>query len=134
MKHFKDPLNNQKLQNPDIEVDDIIPSCGDHIVVQAIVCNQELEKISFWGSGCIISQATASMVSEKIIGKKLKDILSLDKDFIYSILNFELGPNRLKCALFGLESLQKGIKKYQESVACSNVKSSKSSAKIKCNS
>ena len=129
IKHFQNPVNNQKIKEPDIEVQDVIPSCGDHIAVQAKIEQGKITQISFIGSGCMISQAIPSIISESMINKKIEFILELDKEFIFSIININFGPNRLKCALFGLNSLKKGIKEYQSSCLKRNAESSKSCTK-----
>jgi len=63
----------------------------------------------FDGRGCTISQATASMLMEEIIGKPLEALKALDKQYILDLLGIELSPVRLKCALLPLKVLKAGV-------------------------
>jgi nitrogen fixation NifU-like protein len=60
------------------------------------------------GEGCAISQASASMLSEAIVGKTLEELRSFSKDDVLEMLGIELGPVRLKCALLSLKVLKAG--------------------------
>ena len=71
--------------------------------------------VGFDGSGCVISQATTSMLTEFCKGKSIDDVLALTKTDITNLIGVELGPNRLKCALIGLQVLQEALRKFKES-------------------
>ena len=86
------------------------PSCGDSVSVGFNLTNNIITKILFLGSGCVISQATASMLTEACFNKELHFIENLTKDDILKLIGIELGPNRLRCALLSLEALQQAIK------------------------
>ena len=73
----------------------------------------ERKKLVFSGSGCVISQATASMLTEHCIGKNVEEVLALTKDDILKLIGIELGPVRLKCALLALQALQQGIIEFE---------------------
>jgi nitrogen fixation NifU-like protein len=72
----------------------------------------KLSAVSFEGTGCVISQAAASLLTEQVIGKHLHDIMKLDAAFMRNLVGIELGPTRVRCALLALEALQKGIQEY----------------------
>jgi len=61
----------------------------------------------FTGKGCAISKASASLLTDEVIGKTISELRKWDKTSIIKMLGIELGPNRLKCALLPLEALQK---------------------------
>ena len=63
----------------------------------------------FDGHGCAISQASADLLIESIIGKPLDEVKSLNKQSILDMLGIELGPVRLKCALLSLKVLKAGV-------------------------
>ncbi len=86
------------------------PLCGDEVKVYVKFEGEKVSKINFEGKGCVISQASASILTEELKGKKKEEILSLDKNFMLKLLRIPLGPNRLKCALLPLEAIQKAIK------------------------
>ncbi|NRB21805.1 iron-sulfur cluster assembly scaffold protein, partial [Candidatus Dependentiae bacterium] len=102
LDHYYHPRNRGTLPHADFSSGEHNPSCGDSVSMQGIVKNDQLEEIYFQGSGCVISQAAASMVTEKYKNKSLKDILSLDKQNVLDLVGIKLGPTRLKCALLAL--------------------------------
>ena len=110
--HFKNPRNYGKLQNPDFDSEVLNPSCGDQISFQALVDNNVIKEIAFQGNGCVISQATASLLSEFCKGQSLETIKNLSKDDILTLIGIDLGPTRLRCGLLSLEALHRGINFY----------------------
>ena len=63
----------------------------------------------FDGHGCAISQASADLLVESIIGKPLEEVKKLNKEYILDMLGIDLGPVRLKCALLSLKVLKAGV-------------------------
>ena len=61
--------------------------------------------IAWDAEGCAISQASASMLSEEIIGKTLDEIRTISKDDIFELVGIPLTINRVKCALLSLKTL-----------------------------
>lgn len=68
-----------------------------------------MKDIRFNGEGCAISQASASMLTEKVKNLDTKNILSLTLEDIIALLGTTLTPSRIKCAMLPLEVLQKAI-------------------------
>jgi nitrogen fixation protein NifU and related proteins len=114
MEHFKHPLNKGRLKDPDMTSGEYNPSCGDKVCVDCKMKDGVITEIGFVGSGCVISQASASMITDFCRGKSVDDILAITKDDILSLLGIELGPNRLRCALLTLQALQSGLQKKKE--------------------
>jgi nitrogen fixation protein NifU and related proteins len=112
LDHYQHPRNKKQINNPDFSGGQHTPSCGDRIVIEGKIDNGRMVDLGFGGSGCVISQATASMLTEYCMGKTLEEILTLTKDDVLKIIGIELGPTRLKCAVLCLEVLQDGIKEY----------------------
>lgn len=65
-----------------------------------------LQKLMFQGSGCIISQAAASLLTEKVIGMPVATIMALSNAEIVALLGMELGPTRQLCVLLSLDALR----------------------------
>ncbi len=123
LEHFKNPRNKKSIKNPDFSSDESNPSCGDNIRIMGLIepdssisnssiSNSVVKEIYFEGSGCVISQATASILTQECAGKTIGEILDLDKDYVLKLIGLKLGPNRLRCALISLEALHSGIKKF----------------------
>jgi len=110
--HYKHPRNYGQLENPTITTVEHNPSCGDSVQFFIMVNDHHINAIKFMGKGCVISLATASIVTEYSIGKTLQEILLLQQDDILRLIGIHLGPTRLKCALLPLMALQKGVKEF----------------------
>lgn len=106
LDHYKYPRNFGTLENAST-ISLYNPLCGDQIRLDVLIKDNKIEDVRFSGKGCAISQASASMLTEKIKGKTKKELINLDKDFIIRMLGVELSPNRIKCALLSLEALKK---------------------------
>ncbi|MCP8308812.1 MAG: SUF system NifU family Fe-S cluster assembly protein [archaeon] len=109
---YRHPMNYGKLENPDIKAKDSNPICGDVIEIQIKLNKGKVKEVKFNGKGCAISQASASLLTEMIKGKKIDELKELDKKDILDALGIEIGPVRLKCALLPLKVLKMGIYSY----------------------
>jgi len=110
IEHYKNPTYRGKLDPHDISFADSNPLCGDHIQIDLRVGKDDIvTDARFDGHGCAISQASADLLIESIIGKPLEEVKKLNKDHILELLGIELGPVRLKCALLSLKVLKAGV-------------------------
>ncbi len=113
LEHYKYPYNKCKLTEPaSFATEQYNPSCGDSISMEGIVVDGILTKLYFQGKGCVISQATASMLVEQSEKKTIEELLALTSEDIFKLVKIELGPVRMKCALLPLQALQDGLKKF----------------------
>jgi nitrogen fixation NifU-like protein len=107
---YKNPHYRGSLEPHDISFEDDNPLCGDHIRIDLRVDgNDRISEVAFDGHGCAISQATADLLAESIIGKSLDEVKQIGKQDILDMLGIELGPVRLKCALLSLKVLKAGV-------------------------
>lgn len=110
IEHYKHPSYRGKLDPHDISFADNNPLCGDHIQIDLRVdANGLVTDARFDGHGCAISQASADLLMETIIGKPLEEVKKLNKDSVLEMLGIDLGPVRLKCALLSLKVLKAGV-------------------------
>ncbi|MGD0319099.1 MAG: Fe-S cluster assembly sulfur transfer protein SufU [Nitrososphaerales archaeon] len=114
LDYYRNPRNFGKLDQFDISSHDTNPLCGDEIDIQIKVGDgNKIEQIKFFGKGCAISQASASMLTELAKGKDLTWVKQLAKEDILKLLgNPDLGPSRIKCALLGMKVLKTGVYGY----------------------
>ncbi len=117
LDHFKNPRNFVKLKNPTSSFSLYNSACGDRITIELRIANNEsrikiIENIKFNGEGCAISTASASMLTEKVLGKNIEEIKKLKTEDILKMLGITLTPTRLKCALLPLEVLHKAISSF----------------------
>ena len=106
--HYQNPRNYGTLEHPDISYEDSNPVCGDEIRMDLKTQDGRVVEARFQGHGCSISQASASMLTEEIIGKTLEEVKQIDKQYLLDLLGIPLGPVRLKCALLSLKVLKAG--------------------------
>ena len=109
LDHYKHPRNFGHLPRPDAKVEEGNVTCGDRINIEINVRGGKLTDIRFSGEGCAVSQASASMLTERVTGMDIAAIKKLDAKYIFSMLGTTLTPSRTKCALLSLEVLQKAI-------------------------
>lgn len=106
---YKNPLYRGELDPNDITFEDDNPLCGDHIRIDLrLNGDQVVTEAAFSGEGCSISQASADLLVESILGKTLEEVKHLTRDDVLDLLGIELGPVRLKCALLSLKVLKAG--------------------------
>jgi len=106
---YKNPRHKGELNPADISFEDDNPLCGDHIRIDLRVDNGRVNEVGFNGHGCAISQASADLLVESIVGKTVDEVKQLTKEDVLEMLGIELGPVRLKCALLSLKVLKAGV-------------------------
>jgi nitrogen fixation NifU-like protein len=110
VERYKEPHYKGDLDPHDISFEDENPLCGDRIRIDLRVgADNKVTEAAFNGHGCAISQASADLLLESIIGKSLDDIKKMTKKDILELLGIELGAVRLKCALLSLKVLKAGV-------------------------
>ena len=110
IEHYKNPGYRGHLDPHDIQFADSNPLCGDHIQIDLRVDERDVvSEARFDGHGCAISQASADLLVESIIGKPLEEVKKLNKEYVLDMLGIDLGPVRLKCALLSLKVLKAGV-------------------------
>ena len=129
LKHFRNPKCREPLKQSDVEIEEFNPFCGDRVKLKiqfdrlGSIC-----RISNEVEGCSILQATASMMSEILVGKNRESILFIDRHF-RSLLQGDNGsealgdlvamkvvrdyPVRIKCALLPWLALEEGLDQYE---------------------
>ena len=107
LDHYKSPRNFGTLEPHDLEHHDVNPLCGDELGVHLIVDGQgTITGLRFHGQGCAISQASASIASEELIGMKADAAGALGADWIIDLLGIDISPTRRKCALLSLKVMR----------------------------
>jgi len=109
LDHYRNPRNAGTLEQPDASFEDLNPLCGDKIRMDVKIRDGVVEDIKFKGRGCAISQASASLLTESIKGKKISEIDAIGKDDVLENLGISISAARLKCALLGLKVLKQAL-------------------------
>lgn len=110
IEHYKNPSYRGVLEPNDISFEDENPLCGDNIRIDLRVnADQVITEAAFSGHGCAISQASADLLLEFILGKTIDEVKKMRKEDLLELLGIELGPVRLKCALLPLKVIKAGV-------------------------
>ena len=108
LDHYKNPRNFGRIENADISHEENNPLCGDVIGIDLKVSEGVIDDVKFHGRGCAISQASASLLTERLRGMTLDDAKKLGKADVLEELGIEISAARLKCALLSLNVLKAG--------------------------
>ena len=106
--HYKNPRNFGRLEVPDIAHEEYNPLCGDLVGMDFRIADGVIEEVRFHGRGCAISQASASLMTERLQGMSLEEARRISKDDVLEELGIDISPARLKCALLTLKVLKVG--------------------------
>ncbi|MBK8025915.1 MAG: SUF system NifU family Fe-S cluster assembly protein [Chloroflexi bacterium] len=110
LDHAKSPRNHGVLDPADVDYEANNPLCGDHLhLTLRLDESGRVTTVGWEGDGCAISQASASLLGEEILGKTVDEIRGFSKETILDMLGIPLTPNRMKCALLSLEVLKIGL-------------------------
>lgn len=110
MELYRNPSNRGELACASDSFEGMNRSCGDRFSFQAQIEEDIVKDIAFEGSGCAISIAATSLVTDAVKGKTCEEILSLTTDDVLTLLGLELGPNRIKCATLSLQAIQEYLR------------------------
>ena len=110
LEHYTHPHHYGTLEDADISHEESNPLCGDRIRfdIQLDTDGETVADVRFSAVGCAIRKASASMLSDLLIGKTLDEIKDLTKEEMMDELGIDLGPVRLKCALLPLNVVKVG--------------------------
>jgi len=82
LDHYKNP-HHKGLRDPyEAEVHHVNPTCGDEVTLRVHVADGVVEDVSYDAVGCSISQASASVLTDLVIGKKVDDAMSIHENFL----------------------------------------------------
>lgn len=130
LEHYKQPKNQGEVDEPNVEVQGRNPFCGDEIKLTMSLKDGRVQDVKFKGSGCAISQSSASVMTEHIKGKTIDEIRELfqefghlvrgeehehvhidDMDELSAFRGVSSYPTRVKCAMLAWNALKDGIEK-----------------------
>ena len=128
MDHYQRPRNRGELENARLEAHLLNPLCGDEITVYAIFNDDRVADVKFSGQGCSISQASASMMTERLMGKSceaakaeiahFKSMMvgeeSSRADDLAALKGVIQYPSRIKCATLAWTAFQQGLEEVDK--------------------
>lgn len=112
LDHYHNPRNFGTLKDASNSLSLDNPSCGDSLSLSLIIEENKISQIVFMGSGCALSIAGASLLTEYAKGKNVEEMTQFSRDDMLKLLGIDIGPARLKCALLSWEALQKILAQF----------------------
>ncbi len=110
LDHYEDPYHRGRVEQPTHHHKDDNPLCGDVIEINLIIDNEGRNSAAYFdGEGCCISQASASMLIEKMEGVHVDDVKNFSAEEMLELFGPKLTPNRQKCCLLSWRVLQSAI-------------------------
>jgi nitrogen fixation NifU-like protein len=110
LDHYEDPFHRGHLDRATHAHEDKNPLCGDVVRIElAIDPEGKISNLYFDGQGCVISQASASMLLEEMYGKTLDDVKDFSAEDMLKLYGPRLTPNRQKCCLLSWRVLQEAV-------------------------
>ena len=119
LDHNKKPRNFRKLENANHTAEGFNPLCGDHLTVYVNVAGDSVQEIAFEGSGCAISKAAASMMTQAVKGKTKEQAEALFKEF-HSMVIGELDAETEENSLGNLKIFA-GVREFPVRVKCATL-------------
>lgn len=114
LDHYHNPRNFGSLPENSNTLSLDNPSCGDSLTLSLTLEKNSIAEIAFAGSGCALSIASASMLTEYVKGKNVQEMTKFSKNDMIALLGIEVGPARIKCALLAWETIQKILHNVSE--------------------
>jgi len=114
LDHYKNPRNKRALPGAEVSCSKNNPLCGDEITVNAHLEDGQIAEVTFEGSGCSISQASASMLTESVAGSSVGEAEALAAR-VRAMLGGEVEPTE---EAFGDLVALKGVVKYPVRIKC----------------
>src|ERR671928_1815474 len=113
LEHYRRPHNFGVIDDPSASHEGANPLCGDRITMQLGVRDGVVERVGFTGRGCAISQASASLLTDEIKGKRVADVEAFRADDLLDLLGIDISPARLKCAMLSHETLRHTLEELE---------------------
>ncbi len=118
LEHNKKPRNFHTLPEPARKSDGYNPLCGDKVSVYLQMEGDRIKEVSFQGSGCAISKASASLMTTAVKGKKLEEIRSLFDRF-HHVASGQGSEEEIKA--LGTLSVLAGVSEFPARVKCATL-------------
>jgi len=127
LDHYRRPRNKGTLEHASVSIPMRNPFCGDEVTLELEMTGDEISDVRFTGHGCSISQASTSMMTELVKGKRASEIEHISERFRAMVMgdaeaagDSGIGkaralagvarfPARVKCALLGWNALERGL-------------------------
>lgn len=109
LDHYKHPRGKRAMTDFTLKGEGVNASCGDEVVIYLKLVGDRITETTFTGQGCAISQAGASMLTERLKSMTLAGAKMLSPGDIYTMLGIKVSPGRVDCALLAYGALNQAL-------------------------
>ncbi len=110
LDHYKNPRNFGRIDDATVHHHEKNPLCGDELDVYLLIGDDKsIADVKIQAHGCAISTASASMMTDKVKGKNINELMKMTKDDVLEMLGIPISAARLKCALLSLDTFKNAI-------------------------
>lgn len=109
LDHYRNPHHHGRLDPADVSHEETNSLCGDEIRIDVRISDGVISDIAFDGRGCAVSQASASILTDMVVGLSVGDVIALSREDLLDELGIPVSPARMKCATLGLKTLKLGL-------------------------
>ena len=115
LDHYENPRHYGAREDSDVVQKGGNPGCGDIITIYLKLDDDgRIRHVSFDGEGCIISQATTSMITDIVLDKTAEEVEKMNPDIITDLIGKDLALTRPRCATLGITTIKQGIKEWRK--------------------
>jgi len=115
LDHYENPRHYGAREDSDVVQKGGNPGCGDIITIYLNLDDDgRIRDISFDGEGCIISQATTSMITDIVEGKTAEEVEKMNPDVITGLIGKDLALTRPRCATLGITTIKQAIQEWRK--------------------
>jgi nitrogen fixation protein NifU and related proteins len=109
LEHFRRPRNQRRIEAPAAAYESFNPLCGDRVRIELATDGRLIQDAAFTANACAICTASASLLTERILGKPIEVAGQLEDDEIVRALESDIPPGRQVCATLPLRALREAI-------------------------
>jgi nitrogen fixation protein NifU and related proteins len=115
LDHYERPRNRGVLSSAHVIQTGGQAECGDQVIIylQVAADGSAIERVTFEGQGCTVSQSAASILTDLVVGQPLSQVATLDENALIDMLGREAVGTRPRCATLALTTLKAAIVTYQ---------------------
>jgi len=110
IKNYRYPKNYFVLENYTHRAKILNSNCGDEIEIFLKIKDEKIEEIAFQGMGCAICIGSASILTEEIKGKSIKELKKYNEKYILKIIGLNSDSPRARCATIVIKCLRESLK------------------------
>lgn len=114
LDHYENPRNQGRLDEADVVMRGGNPGCGDVITVYLTIdsTDETIRRMQWEGMGCTISQAAASLTSQRVAEAPLDEVRALTTEDVVDMLGKDVVQSRIRCAVLALQTVKAAVRRY----------------------